>query len=148
MAEIFRLTASASLGLPNVDGNTDIFLHDLAHREDHCPAPAQGSQRAFRDGVGVQHDGARLLYYHNGPDAPNDVWVYHDCATGKSHQLTHSLIAGMRSEDMVEPLPGALSQQGRQVDDFCVCLRAVQHAAQRAESRRLFMCMAGQRRRR
>jgi len=47
-------------------------------------------------------DGARLLYQHNGPGSPNDLWVY-QATTGKSHQVTHSLIAGMRSEDMVEP---------------------------------------------
>jgi prolyl oligopeptidase PreP (S9A serine peptidase family) len=33
---------------------------------------------------------------------PNDLWV-HSVATSKSHQVTHSLIAGMRSDDMVEP---------------------------------------------
>ena len=55
-----------------------------------------GSESAF------SHDGSRLLYYHNGPDAPNDVWVY-TLATGKSQQITHSLVAGMRPEDMVEP---------------------------------------------
>src|SRR6201982_4078149 len=45
---------------------------------------------------------ARLLINHNGAVAPNDIWVY-DLATGKSHQVTHSLSAGVRSEDMVEP---------------------------------------------
>ena len=43
-----------------------------------------------------------LLYYHNGPTAPNDVWVY-SMADGKSRQITNSLVAGVRSEDMVEP---------------------------------------------
>jgi dipeptidyl aminopeptidase/acylaminoacyl peptidase len=43
-----------------------------------------------------------MLYYHNGPTAPSDLWVYHP-VTGKSHQITHSLVGGLRSEDMVEP---------------------------------------------
>jgi dipeptidyl aminopeptidase/acylaminoacyl peptidase len=47
-------------------------------------------------------DGSRLLYMHNGPTAPGDLWVYH-LATAKSQQITHSLVAGVRSEDMVEP---------------------------------------------
>ena len=36
------------------------------------------------------------------PTAPGDLWVY-QLATGKSHQVTQSLVAGVRSEDMVEP---------------------------------------------
>jgi dipeptidyl aminopeptidase/acylaminoacyl peptidase len=47
-------------------------------------------------------DGSRLLYYHNGPTEPCDLWIY-TMATGKSHQVTHSLLAGVRPEDMVEP---------------------------------------------
>jgi dipeptidyl aminopeptidase/acylaminoacyl peptidase len=48
------------------------------------------------------HDGARLLYYHQSANSPNDVWAY-DFATQKSQQITHSLVGGVRSEDMVEP---------------------------------------------
>ncbi len=47
-------------------------------------------------------DGSRLLYYHNGATSPGDLWVY-NLADGTSHQLTHSLVGGVRSEDMVEP---------------------------------------------
>jgi dipeptidyl aminopeptidase/acylaminoacyl peptidase len=86
----------------NIDGNTDIYLHDLATgKTSSLPLPRGvnglgGSETSFTK------DGARLLYHHNGPNAPNDVWV-HNLATGKSHQVTHSLIAGVRAEDMVEP---------------------------------------------
>jgi dipeptidyl aminopeptidase/acylaminoacyl peptidase len=55
-----------------------------------------GAESAFT------RDGSRLLYHHNGPNAPNDAWVYSP-ASGKSHQVTHSLVAGVRTEDMVEP---------------------------------------------
>jgi len=54
-------------------------------------------------GSPFSQDGSQLLYYHNGPTAPKDAWVY-AMATGKSHQATHSLLAGIRSEDMVEPV--------------------------------------------
>ena len=47
-------------------------------------------------------DGSRLLYMHNGPTSPGDLWVYH-VDSGKSQQVTHSLVGGIRSEDMVEP---------------------------------------------
>ena len=86
----------------NVDGNTDIYLHELASEKNTLlPLPKGvnspgGSESAFT------RDGSRLLYYHNGPNAPNDVWVY-DLASSKSRQVTRSLVAGVRSEDMVEP---------------------------------------------
>src|SRR5207248_4663447 len=86
----------------NVDGNTDIFLHDMASgKTSALPLPTgvntlAGSESSFT------RDGTRLLYYHNGPNAPNDAWVY-SLATGKSHPVTHSLVAGVRGEDMVEP---------------------------------------------
>jgi len=90
------------LWIANVDGNTDIYLHDLASaKTTSLPLPKGvntqgGSESAF------DRDGSRLLYYYNGPNAPNDVWVY-SLADGKSHQVTHSLVAGVRTEDMVEP---------------------------------------------
>jgi Tol biopolymer transport system component len=86
----------------NVDGNADIYLHELASgKTTSLPLPKGvnsqgGAESAFT------RDGSRLLYYHNGPNAPNDAWV-HSFAGGKSHQLTRSLVAGVRAEDMVEP---------------------------------------------
>ena len=86
----------------NVDGNTDIFVHDLATgKTTSLPLP-KGVNELGGKWSAFTRDGARLLYYHNGASAPNDLWV-HSMATGKSHQVTHSLVAGMRSEDMVEP---------------------------------------------
>jgi dipeptidyl aminopeptidase/acylaminoacyl peptidase len=86
----------------NVDGNTDIYLHELTSgKTTSLPLPKGvnllgGAESAFT------RDGSRLLYHHNGPTAPNDVWVY-DRGSGQSHQVTQSLVAGVRSEDMVEP---------------------------------------------
>jgi len=86
----------------NVDGNTDIYLHHLASgKTTSLPLPKGvnglgGAESAFT------RDGSRLLYHHNGPTSPNDVWVY-SLADGKSRQITNSLVAGVRSEDMVEP---------------------------------------------
>jgi dipeptidyl aminopeptidase/acylaminoacyl peptidase len=88
--------------MANVDGNTDIYLHDLVTgKTTPFPLPIgvntlAGARSSFTK------DGSRLLYYHDGPNAPRDVWV-HSLAAGKSHQVTHSLVAGVRSEDMVEP---------------------------------------------
>ncbi len=88
--------------IANVDGNADIYLHDLASaKTTSLPLPKGvnglgGAHSAFTS------DGARLLYHHNGPTSPNDIWVY-SLADGKSQQITNSLVAGVRSEDMVEP---------------------------------------------
>ena len=86
----------------NLDGNADIYLHELG----------TGKTTALPLGAGVNdpaggrspfsHDGTKFLYFHNGPTAPNDLWVY-QMGSGKTHQLTHALMAGVRPEDMVEP---------------------------------------------
>ena len=87
----------------NVDGNSQIYLHDiLTKKTSALPLPV-GWNSQGGGGSPFSQDGSQLLYYHNGPTAPKDAWVY-SMATGKSHQATHSLLAGIRSEDMVEPV--------------------------------------------
>jgi dipeptidyl aminopeptidase/acylaminoacyl peptidase len=92
-----RITFSA-----NVDGNEDIYLHDLAAGKSTALPIAKGVNEPAGGHSAFTRDGSRLLYYHNGPTAPSDLWVY-TLATGKSHQVTHSLVGGVRSEDLVEP---------------------------------------------
>ncbi len=86
----------------NVDGNEDIYLHDLAAGKSTALAIPKGVNSPAGGHSALTPDGSRLLYYHNGPTAPGDLWVYH-LTTGKSQQITHSLVAGVRSEDLVEP---------------------------------------------
>jgi dipeptidyl aminopeptidase/acylaminoacyl peptidase len=86
----------------NVDGNTDIFIHDLASGQTTSLPLPKGVNSTGGSPSAFSSDGSRMLYYHNGPNAPNDVWVY-DIGTSKSRQLTQSLVAGVRAEDMVEP---------------------------------------------
>jgi dipeptidyl aminopeptidase/acylaminoacyl peptidase len=86
----------------NVDGNTDIYIHDLTSgKTTSLPLP-KGVNRPGGAESAFTRDGSRLLYYHNGPTSPNDVWIY-SLSDGKSQQITNSLVAGVRSEDMVEP---------------------------------------------
>ncbi len=86
----------------NIDGNTNIFFHDLLTKKtSSLPLPTGlnspgGSESAF------SHDATRMLYYHNGPISPNDLWTY-SLTDGKSQQLTHALIGGIKPADMVEP---------------------------------------------
>jgi dipeptidyl aminopeptidase/acylaminoacyl peptidase len=97
----------------NVDGNEDIYLHDLGSGKSTALPIPKGVNEPAGGHYAFSKDGSRLLYYHNGPTAPGDLWIY-TLATGKSHQLTHSLIGGVRSEDMVEPyLVHYLSRDGK-----------------------------------
>jgi dipeptidyl aminopeptidase/acylaminoacyl peptidase len=88
--------------MANVDGNEDIYLHDLATGKSTPLQVPKGVNEPAGGRSAFSADGTRLLYDHNGPTAPGDLWVY-TLATGKSHQVTDSLVAGVRSEDMVEP---------------------------------------------
>jgi dipeptidyl aminopeptidase/acylaminoacyl peptidase len=88
--------------MANVDGNTDIYVHDLASDKNTALPLPKGVNALGGSETAFTRDGSKLLYYHNGAKAPNDVWVY-DVASGKSLQVTQSLVAGVRSEDMVEP---------------------------------------------
>jgi dipeptidyl aminopeptidase/acylaminoacyl peptidase len=98
----FSPDGKSATWIANVDGNTDIYLGDLASgKSTSLPLPKGmnglgGSESAFT------RDGSRLLYYHNGATSPNDVWVF-SLAEGKSQQITNSLVGGVRPEDMVEP---------------------------------------------
>jgi len=86
----------------NVDGNTDIYTHDLATGKTRSLPLAKGVNGLAGKSSAFSQDGARLLYYHNGPTAAGDLWS-HNFASGKDSQITHSMMAGVRSEDMVEP---------------------------------------------
>jgi dipeptidyl aminopeptidase/acylaminoacyl peptidase len=86
----------------NVDGNEDIYLYDLATSKSTVLPISKGVNEPASGHSAFSTDGSQLLYSHNGPIAPGDLWVYH-LASGKSQQITHSLVGGIRSEDMVEP---------------------------------------------
>jgi dipeptidyl aminopeptidase/acylaminoacyl peptidase len=86
----------------NVDGSQQIYLHDLATGKSTALPIPNGVNEPVGGHSAFSADRSRLLYNHNGPTAPSDLWVY-DFATGKSQQITHSLVGGIRSEDLVEP---------------------------------------------
>ncbi len=86
----------------NVEGNTDIYVRDLLTGKITALPLPKGVNDLAGEHSAFSKDGAHLLYNHNGATAPGDLWVY-QLDTGKSHQVTQSLVAGVRSEDMVEP---------------------------------------------
>jgi len=86
----------------NLDGNTQIFVHDIASTQTTMLPLPLGVNALAGSVTSFSPDGQRLLYYHNGPNSPNDVWAY-DFGSKQSKQLTHSLLAGLSTDDMVEP---------------------------------------------
>ncbi len=87
----------------NVDGNVEVFLHELAAGKARALSLAMGLNWPAGNASPFTPDSSRLLYMHAGATAPGDLWVY-NLADGKSHQLMHSLVGGVRGQDMVEPL--------------------------------------------
>ncbi|MCU1271221.1 MAG: family peptidase [Acidobacteriaceae bacterium] len=87
----------------NVDGHADLYLHDIA-TEKTTELPLKKGVNSFGGAESAfSRDGKKLLYYHNGANAPSDVSTY-DIAARKTTQVTHSLMAGVPAEHMVEPV--------------------------------------------
>jgi dipeptidyl aminopeptidase/acylaminoacyl peptidase len=86
----------------NVDGTTNIYCYDIASRRADVLPIASGVNSLGGNPMPYTRDGSKLLYYHNGANAPGDLWVY-DIASKGSQQITHALVGGLRSADMVEP---------------------------------------------
>jgi dipeptidyl aminopeptidase/acylaminoacyl peptidase len=102
----------------NVDGNTEIYLYEIGSGRSHALPLPKGVNYVAGGSSPFTRDGSRLLYSHTGPTAPGDLWVYNLPNSGTkvngtragapappeaSHQLTYSLVGGVRSQDMVEP---------------------------------------------
>jgi len=87
----------------NVDGHADLYLYNLATQKT-TQLPLKKGVNSFGGAESpFSHDGKKLLYYHNGANAPGDACTY-DIASGKSNQITHSLMAGVPADHMVEPV--------------------------------------------
>lgn len=85
----------------NVDGTIGIYFYDLAAKKSDM-LPVTGVNNLAGAESPFSRDGQRLLYQHTSSNAPADAWVY-DLKSQKSTQLTHSVVAGVRTSDMVEP---------------------------------------------
>jgi dipeptidyl aminopeptidase/acylaminoacyl peptidase len=86
----------------NVDGNSAIYLHDRNSGTTTSLPLAKGVNLPAGAESAFSREGSHLLCYHNGPNSPNDVWVY-SLADGKAHQVTHSLVGGVQPDTMTEP---------------------------------------------
>jgi len=111
--------------IANVDGNQDIVVFNLASKHAHALPLPKGINSLAGAEAAFSHDGTHLLFTHNGPNAPNDIWDY-DFAAQKSLQITHSLVGGCTRGRHDRALPGPLPQQRRQVADFRIRLCTLQ----------------------
>ncbi len=107
--EHFSPDGKSLLYTANVDGNSEIYLHNLTSGKATALPLPKGVNYVSGNPSPFTRDGSRLLYNHNGPTAAGDLWVaslpdHTGAEKIRSSQLTHSLIGGVRSENMVEPV--------------------------------------------
>ncbi len=86
----------------NDDGNSEAVVYDLASRRRQILPLGPGVNSFGGAESAFTRDGSRLLLYHDGPESPHDVWVY-SLAARRAHPVTHSLVGGLRRQDMVTP---------------------------------------------
>lgn len=86
----------------NLDGNQTIIIYDIATKHAQALPLRVGVNSLAGSNTAFSKDGRQLLFKYSGPDSPGDLWVY-SLATRHSHQLTDSMVAGLRPEDMVAP---------------------------------------------
>jgi dipeptidyl aminopeptidase/acylaminoacyl peptidase len=86
----------------NVDGNTAIYLRELATGKTEALPLGTGVNSLAGADNAFSRDGRHLLVNHAGADAPGEL-VNLDLTTRSARQITHSLVAGLHGEDMVEP---------------------------------------------
>ena len=101
-ASSFSPDGKSVIWTANIEGNTNIYLHSLATHNTQMLPLAAGVNSPAGNPTAFSSDGTRVLYHHNGPTAPNDLWSY-DLKTKATEQLTHALVGGLRTSDMVEP---------------------------------------------
>jgi dipeptidyl aminopeptidase/acylaminoacyl peptidase len=88
--------------MANLEGNTVLYSCDIATRKAEALPLAAGVNTMTGTPTAFSRDGSKLLFRHNGPTAPADIWAY-DLKAKTAQQLTHALVGGLRSSDMVEP---------------------------------------------
>jgi len=86
----------------NIDGTGSIISYDIASKHAEALPLERGVNWLGGRPSPYTRDGSRLLWYHNGSNAPSDLWVY-DLASKQSQPITHALVGGLRSADMVQP---------------------------------------------
>ncbi len=86
----------------NTDGIVDVYTYNLLTKKAERLPFSAGVNDLAGSNTAFSKDGTRLLYKHEGPEAPADLWVY--SLVGKqSKQVTHSMSAALNPADMIKP---------------------------------------------
>jgi dipeptidyl aminopeptidase/acylaminoacyl peptidase len=86
----------------NVDGREALYTRAVSGGEVQLLALPEGVNAFASDISPFSRDGRRLLYYHSGAKAPNDLYAF-DLKSKQSTQLTNSFVAGLGPSSMVTP---------------------------------------------
>lgn len=86
----------------NTDGVVDVYRYNLLTRKAEKLPFTTGVNELAGSASAFSKDGLYLLYRHEGPDSPSDIWTY-SFAGRKSTQLTRSLSAAINPKDLVHP---------------------------------------------
>jgi dipeptidyl aminopeptidase/acylaminoacyl peptidase len=99
----FTPDGSAVLWSANVDGYQQLYRRELASGKlTALPLPA-GVNNFAGNGSSFSPDGSRLLFEHEGATSAPELWTL-DWKSQAPAQLSHSMMAGVRQADMVEPV--------------------------------------------
>ncbi|MGA3127884.1 MAG: S9 family peptidase [Candidatus Korobacteraceae bacterium] len=86
----------------NVDGREALYSRSRSGGEVHRLELPEGVNAFAGEASPWTRDGQRLLYYHSGAKAPNDLYVF-DLKSKQSTQLTNSFVGGLSASSMVMP---------------------------------------------
>jgi dipeptidyl aminopeptidase/acylaminoacyl peptidase len=86
----------------NVDGREALYSRPVSGGEIQPLPVAEGVNHFAGSATPWSRDGQRLLYYHSGATAPNDLYIL-DLKSRQSIQLTNSFVAGLNPSSMVAP---------------------------------------------
>jgi dipeptidyl aminopeptidase/acylaminoacyl peptidase len=86
----------------NVDGREALYTRAVSGAEVQRLALPEGVNDFGGDVSPFSRNGQRLLYYHSGASAPNDLYAF-DLTSKQSTQLTNSFVAGLGPASMVAP---------------------------------------------
>ena len=98
----FSSDGKSAVWSTNEDGNVNLVLYSFASKQASTLKLPPGINSPSGSGSPFSRDGSELLFTHNGPDSPTDIWVY-ALPGGGSHRVTRALLAGINEADLVAP---------------------------------------------
>src|SRR5208337_87396 len=101
-ANSFSPDGQSILWSANVDGREALYSRAISGGQVHRLPLPEGVNAFAGDPTPWSRDGQRLIYYHSGAAAPNDLFAF-DLRSQHSTQLTNSFVAALSPAGMVTP---------------------------------------------